>query len=226
MEASQFEKTNSFALEVAPAYKLSESSALAATTAVVVDTKDMENAAILNNTTLSLSAFKTKLTDKITVTPSVNAVLPTNQIQVRDERYRGGLGAKGALQFSQVFGSAINITVATAVRKSLNDYDVNAAGTPLIEYSLPQELKFDYKLNSALSASLLTRYIFAKTYGGYDRQKFLADLNLNYEMNSTWGLTAGLTNQGDAFKADGVGSNIRLFNAETTEVYIGLGMSI
>lgn len=226
MEASQYEKKNGFALELAPAYQISDNSSVSALTAIILDPKDRENTAILKATAVAWSLTKYKLDDKVSFSPILIGVLPTNQVQNQEEKYFGGVGIKGAISFSGLLNSSFDISLATSIRKNFNEYTINSAGDPLIEYSFPQEVKILYKISPSFSASLLNRYIFAKTYGGFDRQKFLADLNFNYEINKTWSMNTGVTNEGDAFKADGVQSNYRLFNAETTEVYLGLGISI
>jgi len=225
-EASQYEKTSGYAFEFAPAYKFSENSSVSALGAVVADTKDRENAAILKNTLVAWSFMKIPFNKKISFTPALIAVLPTNQISARDEKYRGTLGAKATFAFSDVGATNLNIALASSIRKNMNDYDISADGTPLVEYSFPQEVKVDYAFSEKVSSSFLARSIFAKTYAGFDRQKFLMNLSLGYAITKQWSISTGVTNEGDSFKADGVGSNIRLFDAETTEVYFGVGLSI
>ena len=199
---------------------------LSALSAVLIDPRDQENAAILNNTTLSLSIAKIKLREKINLSVSLLGVLPTNDILVRNERFRGGVGTKGALRFSSIGNSRFDLSFASSIRKNFNDYEISATGNPLLESSFSQELKLDFRATDRFTTSLFGRYILAKTYAGSERQRFLADLSAAYQINKQWNLNAGITNTGDAFKADGVASNIRLFDAETTEVYFGVGLSL
>jgi len=108
----------------------------------------------------------------------------------------------------------------------LNEYTQSATGDTLTEYSFPQDLIFEYKFNNAFSASLFSRYIFALSYQGQLKQAFLTDLGIAYSINDQFQLSVGISNEGKAFKADGVESNFRYFNDQTSEIHFGIGMSI
>lgn len=225
-ESNQPDKKNTYVLEILPVYKLSESSSLSALSYAVFDAQAKEHVATLKSTLLAWKVTTYKMAENATFAPSLLAVVPTNGQQVANDKYRGGLGVKGTMTFTQIGKTGFDFSLASSIRRNFNDVEVGADGEPLIQHGLPQEMTLTYKFNPELRADFFSRYIFSYTYSGKLVQRFLLSLSTSYQINSNWSVSGGIANEGSAFKADGVGSNVRLYDDETSELFLSIGISI
>jgi hypothetical protein len=216
-------KSSALALEIAPQYRFNEIYSLSALAYLIRDFNNSEDLLIMKSTALALSFAKFELDSEATLTTSLITVLPTNRLDYEQSRYRGGIGVKSALAIE--LGS-IGFNFSLSLRKNFNEYTTSAESEQLIEYAMPLDLAMEYSWTKNLKSTIFSRYIIARTYSESDRSKFMTKAELAYAFNKSWNIYGGLSNEGDAFKYDGISNNVSFFNENTTELYFGVGVSI
>jgi hypothetical protein len=181
----------------------------------------------LANTNLSMAS---KPFDAFFETPwqasyGVSLTLPTDQEQKRSTRYNGSFGLRGSLTRSlSLLNLPIDILYSLSGSKNFHEYDLNAEGRPLTEYSLKNRLGLDLSFTEKFSLSLLFDYINGLTYRQHAREKFATNLEIGYQLSKKISASLGIATDGSAKKANDFDSNISVFNANTSIVHSGVSL--
>jgi hypothetical protein len=140
---------------------------------------------------------------------------PTNQENRDQESYQGGasLGAKLSGQIKYV---AITYTISGT--RNFHGYTLTADGDPNVQYVLGHKLTIDYEFIEKWTLSFIGAYKDGWTYKNFDHQSYTNEIDLGRQIGKYWTLSAGISNEGGAFKANGTESNIKVYDQNTTVV--------
>jgi hypothetical protein len=153
----------------------------------------------------------------------LNLVLPTDKEQKRNTHFRGAFGLRGTLNRSFAF-LGLDILYSLSLNKNFHEFDLNADGRPLTEYSLKNRLGLDLVLTDKLSISLLFDYINGLTFRQFAREKFSANIEIGYQLTKTLSASLGVATEGNAKQANEFDSNISFFNEEVSVIHTGISL--
>ena len=173
----------------------------------------------LSNTTISLGVKGFQLTEKLNSVHALNAVAPTNQLSQKTDRLKTSVSITNGLSYNHEY---FKLNYKLALARNFHEYTVNAEGSPNIEYNLSNSLELIVPITDKFSVSVVGNYKNGKTYKNFDRSSFALDADLNYDFTPTLSLNIGTSNEGSAFKANGVDSNIQAYNENTSVNRLGL----
>jgi hypothetical protein len=147
---------------------------------------------------------------------TVAGVAPTNE----ESRKRDRLQGAGILA-TRIKGQATSIlglTYTLSAQQNSHEFTVNAEGSPLVQYTLTNALDLDIEILKDWNLGLSGYYRQGWTYQGSQRQTYGSEINLIHTVAKNWEISAGIANEGKAFKANGTESNITIYDQNTTVV--------
>lgn len=205
-------------LFMSPSYSFTDKTSISLKSIV---TKEMTQA---KNTTLSHTtvALKTKgplLFAGISSSGQMSGVLPTDEEARLSDRFQGGLGLGGTLRW---VWKKLASTYSLSGTRNFHEYTVNSGGSPNIQYGLSQGLGFEIEINPQWAFSTSGFYRQAWTYKNFERHSYGFEAEMSYGMSKAWSLSAGFSNTGPAFKANGTESNIKVFDENTSVIRAGV----
>jgi len=145
----------------------------------------------------------------------VTGTAPTNELTRKQDRFQGGGGAsaniKGQLR-------KVEISYTLGFNQNSHEFTTNALGDANIQRTLTNELVLSYEFIKNWSLGISGYYRQGYTYSGFERQNYGNEIALGYTVAKNWEISAGIGNEGGAFKANGTESNIKVYDQNTTVV--------
>lgn len=206
------------AMTIAPSYKISDRFSMAAET-IIEKQHTAPGDTTISNTIVGLSMKGYKFNDQVGLSHSLSATLPTNK-EIRD-RDRLQVGATIGTKIAADLKSVILVGGVT-LRKNVHEFNINANGSPNIEYTLSERLDLEIPMGDKFAYTATGIYRTSWTYGGFQRNSFLFDTGLDFAATPALTLSAGVTNEASALKANGRDSNIALYDEKTSVMRAGM----
>lgn len=154
---------------------------------------------------------------------SALAILPISETSSKVDRLQMGVGALAAVSNDRLFSLPfLSGSYSLLLKKNIHEETLNANREALVSYSLRNRFSIEVVATKNLSLASLFDSIWGQTYDSFSRSKFAAQAELDYKVTKDFTTYVGVSNDGDAFKSDGVQSNMSFFNENTSEIYIGL----
>jgi hypothetical protein len=169
----------------------------------------------LDERTTSLGPFKWS--------PALIGALPTDAIENKQTKLKGAIGIKSTLHAVELTKSfPLEISWAVSILKSIHEYNMDADGEPLIEWSGKNRFALSYPISDRISLALLSDYVVGRTYGGFIHEVFANAIDLNFDViKDVFTLNIGSSTEGNAFKYDGTTSSYSFFNDNVSVLRIG-----
>ncbi|MBC7420895.1 MAG: hypothetical protein H7328_09215 [Bdellovibrio sp.] len=172
-----------------------------------------------SNTTVTLSIGGIQLNDQFKTLHSVAGVLPTSQDSQKIDRLKGGVSIKNGISFDY---DKINLKYSIVLSQNFHEFNFNADGDANVQYRLGQSVEVAFFITDRFYITAAGIYRNGVTYGGFDRTAFGIDADLNYDLWKNFSLNLGTSNEGSAYKSNGVDSNISAYNDNTSVVRAGM----
>ncbi len=202
-------------LDMIPSVKLTEGLSLSSRLIVTKEETSARDTTV-SNLKVSLKKSGPDIGRDFKSSFSVAGIAPTNE----ESRKRDRLQGAGALS-AQIKGQATSILgvgVTLTGTQNSHEFTVNAEGSPNLQYTLRGDLELDLELIKDWNISAAGYYRQGWTYNGFERQNYGNEINLVHTVAKAWEISAGVANEGKAFKADGTSSNIKVFDQNTTVI--------
>lgn len=225
-QEQDYDKTHSTDLSIIPQYSQNNFgySLHLAASQQTKQSKDIT----LANTTLSISRkpFESGLGSELKSAYGITFVFPTDSEQVKDSRFQGAFGLRGSFNKAITFlGLPLELNYGLSGTKNFHEYDLNANGRPLTEFTLKNRLGVDVSFSDKVSFGILFDYINGLTYQKSPREKFSANLEVGYQLAKNANISAGVATEGNVKKSNGDDSNISFFNENTSVIHTGLSLA-
>ena len=226
--ASSFHKESAYehqaqeSLTLAPSYKISDQWSAGLLTSIYKDESNGEEGGITtwDNTRVSLSGTSPLLSN-LDSNFGVAGVLATHQALRDQSSYQGGMRLSVGGLWKELFhGSALRYGLAFT--RNFHEFSINAQGAFNVRENLANSLEFSLPFNESLS--IVTSFIYTAGYTYRDdlRTKFVTEANLVWQVNKTFSLATGASNEGNALGPNGRDSNIEFFNDNSSLFKLGL----
>ena len=206
-------------LTIIPSYKITDNLTTSLRTDITKYFTQDENTE-MTNTRLRFSYLTAKLTDQISWSNLFDVYIPTNRKSQLADRLTTATGIGTSLKYAGEITTAI---FGLGIKRNYHEFDYSTTGEQLNEYTATQALSLEFSLIEKLSLSVEGTYIMARTYQNTERYAFETGLSLGYEITKNFSASVGLSNGGNALKANGVDSNIEFLNEKTSELSAGIG---
>ena len=160
-----------------------------------------------------------QLSENFRTIHSVAGIIPTSQDNQKVDRLLGGGAIKNGFAFD--YGK-LNFKYSLTLSQNVHEFNMNAVGEPNIQYRIGHTLTFALFVTDHFYVTAEGILREGRTYGGFSRQAFGVDADLNYDVLKNLSINLGTSNEGSAFKSNGVDSNISAYNDNTSVVRAGV----
>lgn len=182
-----------------------------------------DHSVVLTNTNLTLTRDPLKITDQHSLTLSATAVLPTNEIDRNEKTFHGGTGlAAGLLNKFSVFKEEGSFGYTLSLLKNYHGSEQASDLSPNLSHRIRHTLAYTQNFMQNFSIEILGRYQTGWTYQNALRTAFFLSEKMAYAMNKSSELYISHTNEGDALRANGIDSNIRIYDSSLSAFYTGV----
>jgi hypothetical protein len=208
----------STALDLIPSVELTSSITLGARSIITQEYTQGRDTK-LSNTQLNLGIKGPKFTDKLESSFLVRGVAPTSEESQKRDRYQGGAGLGATLAWTN---KVVLLAYSAIGSRNFHEYNINAEGSPNIQYSFNQELKFGVEFIPKWSFSSSYIYKNGWTYRDFARQTYAYSAEIGYDITKSWNVAVGTELNADVFKPNGTDSNLKFYDENTSTVYVGV----
>lgn len=215
-------RENSTDFTFSPAYKINSILTLRAKTIVTKENSGARQTT-LSNTVGTLTIKGLKLNENFLTLHSISATAPTNEESKKRDRLMGAAGLTNGIRFKS---AVVKVDYKLSLSKNFHEFNINADGSPNVEYRLGHTLDVTVPITDKFSIEAVGLYRFGRTYGGFQRNTFTFDADINYDVTEKLTLNLGTSNDGNALKANGVDSNIDAYNENTSVVRAGISLTL
>lgn len=205
-------------LVLSPAYTINSNFAFSAK-AIVTKQNSGAKDTTYSNTTLGLAVAGVQFNEQFRSIHSVSGVIPTSKDNRQTDRLNGALAIKNGIAFDY---SIISLKYSFTVSQNFHEYNFNAEGDANIQYRLAQALELSLAVTDQFYITAAGIYREGRTYGGFARSAFGIDADLNYDLTKNVSINLGTSNEGSAFKSNGVDSNISAYDENSSVLRAGM----
>ena len=187
-----------------------------------------EKRTLMDDTIVPLTYKGYHFNDKTYLKHVAAVILPTNQ-QSRDKNHHQG-GLRLGTGISTSLWNAVDLGYLFAIQRSHHQLDPNSPEYEKQQSSLLKwqiRHRIDYAINFTDSFSLVGQgvYIEGITYNEDYPDQFLIDTSLSYSFAQRFSFTVGTGNTGNAYKDNGVDSNVNVYDSKNNYHHAGFGVT-
>jgi hypothetical protein len=159
----------------------------------------------------------------------VGVVLPTSERSRRRESLYFGARALArlSLQLSEKPGwSWLSAYYDLSVTKAFHEFETATTGAVNAEYRISQWINTSASLSDRWQLSVDLIRSSNLSYQGNFRHSFSITETLSYQLASGQTLSAGVSNEGDVLRANGIDSNLSIFDPVSSRGFISLTLPL
>lgn len=214
-------------VELIPSYKIGENWKASAD---VIFSKELAGAekSEVSNALLSVAHNSINIEGGIFEVPSTYnfgafAYAPTNEEAREKDKYYGGTGVSLGLEMKpKNWGENSQLGYTISLLKNYHEYTRNVERTALLSHRLRHTVTYSQKIAKDLSLELLGRYQTGFTYQNALRTSFVLNEAIAYSIAKNTDVYVYHTNEGSALEADGITSNIDIYDRNHSVIGMGL----
>lgn len=204
-----------------PSYKFRNGIGLASETTIDRDEVKAGETKV-SNTAISLSKSLGYLVPAIEAKVALGGVAPTNADDRKEKSYQGGASIGGQLVGTFKY---VVLTYKLKLSRNFHGYTHAADGSSNIQYGLSNTLVADIDFLKTWTLSLSGVSKAGWVYQGSNRQTYGNEISLSNQITKEISISAGLRNEGSAFKSDGVTNNVKILDNNTTMFFASLNIT-
>lgn len=212
------DRERSTSVSILPGYKIDDTFKASGRIDINKDHFGPEDTTV-SDVTLKLGIAGYKINDQLKTAHSISTVIPASEASKKVARLQSSVGISNGLSYENTI---LSISYALTLSRNFHEYNFNADGAANVEYRLGNSLEIRIPITDKFSISTLGIYRIGRTYGGFERYAFESHSDLNYDFTDKLAMNLGTSNGGSALKANGVDSNIEVYNENTSETRLGL----
>lgn len=175
----------------------------------------------VSDTRVGLAVRGFQLNPSLMTLHSLSGIIPTSQRSKEQDRLQGAVSLSNGLHYA---GSILDCQYRLGLGQNFHEYDFNAVGSANIEHTISHSLSTQIRITEKFYLSSLGVYRWAQTYGKKEKSFFEMHGDLNYDLTNKMTLNFGTSNAGQAFKANGVESNITAYNEDSAVIRAGISI--
>lgn len=181
----------------------------------------------LRNAQLTARRTSISLSEELKFSPAATLILPLNEDARDRESLVLGIKLAPRLLFDlDAWGlSPVSGHFQTSVTRNLHQFKTSTTGASNREWSWSNWLKFDFAIWRQLTLSTSAIYSYLWTYEGNQTGQFELSEEIAWDFSNWLSVAVGHSNSGNAVKANGLNSNIDVFDAENSIVYGSLSFT-
>jgi len=212
-------------LVLAPRYHLFSKAALNARLDIL-QKHYANNETEVSNLSLAVARDPIKINATSDLKMSVSSLLPTNEIDRNDNSFLGALGTSlGAIRKHAIGGKSGSLDGAIAILKNFHEFEHTNLNDPNLSHRVRYILTLNQDLPSDLSFEVIGRYQTGWTYQNVLKTAFLLNEKLAWQVSPTTSLYISHSNDGDALAANGLDSNIKVYDERSSVWASGVEVS-
>lgn len=174
------------------------------------------------------------LGEYLKLSPTVAVAIPLSKATREDIRLKyalvGGLGL--GLNSKAVGAENLVLSYSVSYTKMYTEFETKASGEPLSSYRIRQTLNLGYQILDSLSFMTISRFDSSYSYANVVRNGFQAIQALEYKITDHISTYIAHANGGAAFLVKEnatdyyLENNVKLYDPKSSEISIGLNLSI
>ncbi|MCB0350789.1 MAG: hypothetical protein KDD38_06375 [Bdellovibrionales bacterium] len=221
-ESSDPEYAASSYLDIAASYKVFAKASISAQAALEQALyADQETS--ISNTILSLNRDPINIADNRKLNISTFTLLPTNEKDRIENSLRSAFGlTTGISQKFSLFNLPSTASYSLSYLQNFHEFERTNLRGPNLDNRVRHTLGLIQNLPGKVTLSLIGRYQTGWTYQGALKTSFLLSEELAFDFNKTGQVYVAHTNNGDALGANGVDSNISIYDKSNSAFSTGL----
>ncbi|MBU6375394.1 MAG: hypothetical protein KGQ59_05320, partial [Bdellovibrionales bacterium] len=168
-----------------------------------------------------------KLNSYLSISPSLGVVLPIS------ERTRSRESMITAIRSSARFSADLaptrknvlqNLSVSyeLGISRAFHEFSTSSTGSVNTAWRVSNVANLSYAFDSKWSLSADFMRSIGVSYQGGVRHAFSAGESLNYDVDPRLSISVGHSNEGDVLRANGVDSNVSIFDSTSSRVFTSL----
>jgi len=177
----------------------------------------------MSDSIIGLSIKGYEITEQFRTSHALLSIIPTSEKSQKENRLFAGVGMSNGLSYSTDF---ITTSYSLSVARNFHEYDFNADGLANIQYSLGHKVELSIAFAEKWSFVNSGTYKTAWTYANKQRFAFEYHSDLVFDASDKMSLNLGTSNVGNALKANGQDSNIKVYDENTSILRAGLNFNI
>lgn len=226
-EMSDPDRTMTLVWTLAPSVKLGELHRLSLAAGLVHDFRATENETTFTNGRLALSRKPYDLAKGVTLAPRVSARLPFNDHALRADSFVTGFTAEGKLALDLTERGALPLTLTgmLSATRNLHTFSTSTSGVSNSAWEMSEGVSLEYALGKRVTLFGTGTVSHTWSYEGNPRSIFEFGEGVQVELSQGVSVVVGHTNSGNTLRANGMDSNIALFDPNASSVYGSMSFS-
>lgn len=194
---------------------------------LVHDFRAYENVTTFTNGRLALTRKPISLAKGLNLSPRVSARLPFNDRSIRADSFMTGFTADGALALDLAEHNLIPLTITGKVSatRNLHLFSTSTTGISNSAWEMSEGLSLEFAIGSRVTLFGTGTVSHTWSYAGAPRSIFEFGEGVQVEVAQGLSVLVGHTNSGNTLRANGMDSNIALFDPNASSVYGSMSFS-
>lgn len=214
-------ETSSY-LDVTSSYKLFSKALIRANLALQQKLYSDKKTSI-TNTTITIARDPVQIADLRLLNISAFSILPTNEDDRLKNTFRGGLGlAAGLTQKYNVLRQPGYINYSLSLLQNFHELERTNTNVANLENRIRHTTTLGQQITRDISMGFLAHYQTGKTYQRAFRSSFLITEEITYEVSKSGQIYLAHSNGDNALSANGLDSNISVYDEGTSTFSTGL----
>lgn len=178
----------------------------------------------VNDTKLTLSRKGYKLTEKLTLSPSVTGVIPTSDKSRRGEELQFGIEVNPS--FGYKITSDLSFSYLPRMVKNFHEYETSQTNKNNTEFKLIQFYVLNYSLTEKIYVEGMVIYSDSWSYQGTQRDpSYLTGIELGYDYDKDLAFALGINTGGSVIdQEEGPDQNIEIYNVNNSTYYANVAL--
>ena len=200
--------------------KFSKNFSARAQTGYSQDLKDSENSD-LANTSLTLQRSPFAIHNRLNMNYRVGMVLPTSKESYKRQSLRTALttGATFIINNKYLI-KGLDIVAGLGFTRNFHQYEEAYDGAVNTKMTAVQNLSISYTFPNSVYLSADFSHANSWSYQNTMKDSFSISQEIGVEINRTFSVAAGHSNSGNTLKSNGYDSNVKVFDENSSIVYV------
>lgn len=161
--------------------------------------------------------------DKLSISATASAVIPLAETTKDIQTLRTGI--KLSPKFSYKATDNASISYSPGVKVNFHEFKTSLTGKSNTQYSLSQKAVFSYNVMDLFGISMDGAYSRSFTYNGNSKDFYSFGQSISFAPTDATGIEVGHSIGGNPLSANGIDSDINIFNSRESSVYAGFSFT-
>jgi len=215
-ELNSLENSSNLDLEISPQYTLNSKQSITGSFSVSKELQGEQTLSLINDAVIVFSQKGPAIGKNISSGISLQETIPLSKDSRERDSLLSSVTIRPGLSLKTKYG---NFGYKLGITRHLHAFTSTTYGKSNFKWGLGNSLSYGTQFTEKLGFSLSLSFNNAWTYLGALSQNFSGVEELSYDVSSAAAVSIGHRNAGSAIKADGVTSNLEIFNSNNSIIY-------